>query len=456
MPASAPQIDFDVIKQTAQNMHDTIQSAASEWGAPGWLAEFAATVLGGMVTFPVAFFLVAAQVVVAIGSWAAASFLEVIDAAKAENQDGLNTVLAESINEMLGTSLDAGDLNAGGGSGATMDANQNIGDAILSLFEQSFGTTGPVDADQGAANARKFAGWAVSFATQQGFMSILTEACSLGFLKEFHELPDAVRQGLGLGRLQRLALQPLIQMAIQKPYERYCNNRFRPTQLAEAQLVKALHSGDMNEGDVKAALAELGYADDKIDFILTDFAAKLALSEQLTLLNNGDIQEQDVINNLTLTGLPEDQAKLQLKAAQESQASGQYSSFLSAIGDAYIAGHIDEETYNNLLSNLPLGDAQIEAFRARIGFMQDTPRKSLSFSDVQEAIVNGVVDFGYLDKWFAVEGYDSDGQNILSFKVLKAITSKQEKEAYADYKIAQLQKAGKPVPPWLTDASKGL
>ncbi len=452
MPANAPQIDFDVIKQTANNMHDTILSGASEWGAPGWLAEFVATLLGGLVAIPVSFFLVAAQVVVAIGSWAAASFLEIIDAAKAENQDGLNTVLAESINEMLGTSLDAGDLNAGSGSGATMEANQNIGDAILSLFEQSFGATGPVDADQGAANARKFAGWAVSFATQQGFMSILTEACSLGFLKEFHELPDAVRQGLGLGRLQRLALQPLIQMAIQKPYERYCNNRFRPTQLAEAQLVKALHSGDMDEGDVKAALAELGYADDKIDFILTDFAAKLALSEQLILLNNGDIQEQDVINNLTLTGLPEDQAKLQLKAAQENEAKSEYTSMLSAIGTAYIAGHIDQDTYNNLLSNLPLGDAQLEAFRARIGFEQETPRKSLSFSDVEAAIVDGVVDFGYLDKWFAQEGYDSDAQSILSFKVLKAITKTTEKQAYAKYRAAVLRKAGKDVPPWITDA----
>lgn len=456
MPANAPQIDLDVIKETGRNMHDTIVSAISEWGGGGMIAETVGEILGGTVMLVVPFILVVAQLVVAIGSWAAASFLEIVDAAKEENQDGLNKVLAESVNEMLGTNLDAGDLSSGSGSGSSMEANQNIGDAILSLFEQSFGATGPVSPDQGADNARKFAGWAVSFATSQGFLSILTEACSLGFLKEFHELPDAVREGLGLGRLQRLALQPLIQNAIQKPYDRYCNYKFRPTQLGEAQLVKALHSGDMQEGDVRQALAELGYADDKIDFILSDFAVKLAMPDLLNLLNNGDIQEKDVIDNLTLAGMPEDQAQLQLKAAQQADGKSQWTSFLLAIGDSYANGFIDQETYNSLVATIPLSDDYIEAFRARVGFLQDSPSRTVTLAQLTEAVVAGVVDFGAIDDWMKQQKYDSFAQNILSFQILRAMTKKTEQQSYADYKIKQLQKAGKPVPPWLEDASKGV
>lgn len=455
MATNSPTIDWDAAKQQADSVFNTIQSAGSDWGAPGFLTEAIAVTVGAAVLCASLILIVFMQVGIAIGSWVASTFLELLDTAKEENKDAINGVLANAVNEMLGTSLTADSLSSGSDQASSMDNNQSIGDAILSIFEQAFGATGPVSPQQGADNARKFAGWAVSFATSQGFLSILSEAASLGFLKEFHELPDAVREGLGLGRLQRLALQPLIQNAIQKPYTWKCNDTFRPTRLNEAQLVKALHSGNMQESDVRQQLSELGYADGIQDFLLTDFAIKLALAEQLTLLNNGDIQEQDVINNLTLTGMPEDQAKQQLKAAQYQEAKGEQDAHLSDIETAYVGGFIDQTTYNSELDKLPLSDQQLEAFRARVGFKQEIPRKTLSFADVKAAVISGIVDFGYLDTWMQREGYDSDAQNILTFQVMESMTKATEKRNYAAYKAQALQKKGKPVPPWITDAEKG-
>lgn len=384
-----------------------------------------------------------------------AAFLTAVDDVKQQSSGAFNNLIASAVNEMLGTNLTGDQLSGGTGQATTMDNNRSIGDAILTNLETAFGGGGPVDPNAGADNARKFAGFGVSFATSQAFLSILTEAASLGFLKEFHELPDAVRDGLGLGRLQRLALQPLIQMAIQKPYTAYCNDKYRPTRLNEAQLVKALHSGQMQESDVRQQLSELGYADSIQDFLLTDFSVRLALSEQLTLLNNGDITENDVINNLTLTGMPQAQAQQQLKAAQEAEAKGEYSAQLTDIETAYVGGFIDETTYNAQLDKLPLSDSQLEAFRARVGFKQETPRKSLSFAEVKAAVISGIVDFGYLDTWMQREGYDTDAQNILTFQVMESMTKATEKRNYAAYKAQALQKKGKPVPPWISDAQKG-
>jgi hypothetical protein len=447
-----PQIDFAAAEDISTKIHDTLIALLTSWNLPRFVSDIVAGG-AGVVMFGVAYFVLGVmQAVVAIGSWLAGAFIELLGTARDENKENINDLLAETVNEMLGTNLTGGDLNSGSGGAASMGENQTIGNSILGIFEDAFGGGGPVSPQQGADNARKFAGFAVNFATSQGFLSILAEAASVGFLKEFHELPDGLMRSLGLSRLQRIALQPLIQNAIQKPYQKYCLAQYRPTALAEAQLVKALHGGTMSEADVRTNLAQLGYSDDLMDFVLSDFAQKLPLSDLVLLLNNGSIQEQDVINNLTLSGLPEDQAKLQLLATDLAAAKSQQMSLLSWAESSYVAGYLDQPTYNKIVSNLALSDLEEQNFRARVGYIQETPRARVSFADVKTAIVDGVVDFSYLDTWLAAEGYDSQSNLILTFQVLEAIKKAEDKVAFAKYKAQVLQKANKPVPPWITAA----
>lgn len=448
-----PDINWGNAETTANNVVGALDAFLMPIIGNGFLLAAINGVVGSFVFILTFLVLLVMQSVIAIGSWFGAAFLEMLGTAQEDNRDQLNALLAASANEALGTSLSADALGSDGQAGGGMADNEAIGDALLSIFEQAFDATGPLTAEQGASNARKFAGYNVKFATTQGFLSIMAEAVSLGFLKEFHELPDALRASLGLGRLSRLALQPLIQNAIQLPYHRYTLAKYRPTKLAEAQLVKALHSGDMQEGDVRAALAELGYSDDLIDFVIRDVAEKLALSEQMTLLENGLIQEADVINNLTLLGLPEDQAKLQLTASKLATAKGDVDSLLTEVGASYVAGLIDLGTFNKFVDAAPIADEKAEAFRALIGFRKEGPRKTVSFADVKDAVVNAVVTFDYVDTWLANAGYGPDDQNILFFQVLEAMKKEADKESYKKYKAAQLTAKGKPVPPWLMPGS---
>lgn len=448
----SPQLDFSTARDLAHNLHDTLLALFQDWSVPGWLSEMIASSAGGLVFCGGFVFLAFLQIGIALGSWVAAAFLNALDTAKEENQDNINGVIAAAANEMLGTKLDAGDLNGGSGDGGSMDGNKALGGALLDIFEEAFGGGGPVTPAQGADNARKFAGFAVNFATSQAFLSILSEAASLGVLKEFHELPDALMHSLGLGRLQRLALQPLIQDAIQKPYQRFTRAQYRPTRLAEPQLVRAMHSGKLSEAVVTQELQELGYPDDLIELLLADLSGRLSLAELILLLNNGDVTEEDVINNLTLGGMPEDQAKLQLKAAQLSPARTQQLALLSELENAYVGGFVTQETYNQVLGNLSLGDLEEQAFRAKVGFKQEVPRKTLTFAEVKAGIVDLVIDFGYLDTWFANAGYDDQAQLVLSFEVLAAIKDADNKRVFARYKADQLKAKGKPVPPWITAA----
>jgi len=456
MPPQQPQPDFDTAQDLATNTYNAINSSLSNAGCPGFIGNIIGGVLAGLafgLSFLVLIFL---NGLIAVGSWAVNLFVNLYDQAKQDNQAGINQVIADSMSELLGVEIDPGSLAAGSGAGASMDANLAIGNAIIEIFEDQFNAGGAVTPQQGANNARTFLGWSVNFATSEGFLSICTEMMSLGFLKEVKEFPSAIRQAMGMGRLQRVALQPLIQQAITKPYTYYCNNLFRPTRLSEGQLVKALHNGTMDADTVNQQLSELGWSDDLIEFVLQDFASKLSLGDLMLLLVYGDISQDDVTNNLTLTGLPEDQAALQITAYNHGKEQTHWDALRQLIYTRYRDGYIDEATYNNMLGQVPTFGDEDTVFRQLVGFDQETPRKTLSFADVKEAVVANILPFSYIDTWLQNQGYDTESQNILSWQIMQAITTAEQKQAYASYKAQVLKAANKPVPPWISDAEKAV
>lgn len=454
MAANIPEPDYDTLTQIAQGTHDAVASALAQMGGSGFITEGIAQGIGGLM-FVIGFItLVFMEGLLAIGSWLATSFLSLLDNAKQDNQDELNKLMSTSLQELMGVNIDPGQLASGSGQGASMDLNQQVGDSIVKMFEDQFGGNSVVDPQQGARNARTFLGWSVNFAVSEGFTSILAEMCSLGFLKEIKELPDAIRQAMGMGRLNRVALTPLINAAVTQPYTRYCNNLFRPNKLSEGQLIRALHSGDLDENSVNQQLSELGYSDDLIDFLKTDFSVKLGISDLMILLENGDIQEQDVINNLTLAGMPNDQAKLLIQAWRELKAQAHYDTLKNEVATSFVNGFIDEGTYNGFLDKIPMSDQEDAAFRMLIGFRQETPRKTASFADLKAAIVANILTPDALDAWMTTQGYDQIAQQVMTWQVFTAIDSAEKKVEYAQYKVDALKAKKKPIPPWLEDAAK--
>src|SRR5712692_4408144 len=77
--------------------------------------------------------------------------------------------------------------------------------------------SGQVTPDTGVKAAQAFMGFLMSFAIRQGNISVLTQFLSAnGWLgvQEFREYGEIMAKNLGLGRLSRRALQPLIQIMI--------------------------------------------------------------------------------------------------------------------------------------------------------------------------------------------------------------------------------------------------
>lgn len=408
----------------AQNA--ALQRAMAHVQIPGIVAKIAGTILAALADI-------------------AAGALNGIEAAKENSGGGFNDLLQAALKDLTGADVQ---ISQGDSGNASADPT-SAGNAVFDTFAQLLGGLSPVTPDQGKQNAAAFLGMGVNFAVVTSFLGIIGGLVPFLHLDELKSIGEDLHQVLGLGRLTHTAITPLVRNTVSQPLDRWLRAQLRPDELSEAQLVRAFHAGQIDESDVRDALAQKGYPDERITLLLTDFAVKIALPELFTLLLNGDLQEQDVINNLTLAGMPEDQAKLQLQAQRETSARAQQAALLSDLENSYVNGFVDESTYSAMLDKLPISDEENAAFRERVGFRQEHPRKKLTFAEVKAAFVDLVIDHSYVDQFLQQEGYDDQAQLVLWFDIIKAVKAETDKEAARKWKADQLRSKGKPIPPWL-------
>lgn len=443
-------IDFTGVTAASSRVHDAVNAFGVQHGVPAWIAVIVAHVSAALVF--VALFVVAAVVqgVVGVGTFFAVTILGVITKVRTENASDFNQVIAAALSELLGIEISAASIPSGTGPRGIDARITAIGEALHGLLAGEFVVPAPITPEQGQRNAQKFSGYAINFATGSAFISILTEAVSIGFLKEFRELGVETAQALGLGRLQRLALQPLIRNAIQQPSDLYYKGLLRPDRLSEAQIVQALKAGLLEDGAARQMLAEKGYPDPLIDILLNLLATKIPVSDLARLIRYNVITEQQAIEKMTEQGIDPDDAKLLLQSTEAGLADSQVGVTLADAETALLEGFIDQGTWNSIIADLPLTQEQERLYRKRVGFKLERPRKHITFAQLKSGVVEGIIDFDFVDTWLTNQGYTDEEHLILTFEIIQALATAEAKAAAKKTTAGKVAAGGKPVPKPLT------
>jgi hypothetical protein len=379
----------------------------------------------------------------------AAGALNGLEEVKQNSGSGINSLMSAALTDLFGADVNLSPGTEGSGSGNPTVDKEAVGKAVFAVLTDMFGGLQPVTPEQGSKNAQAFLGFGVNFAVVEAFLGILGGFVPYLHLEELKGIGEDVAHSLGLGRLTHTALRPLVRNMVSQPMDLWLRDICRPDRLSEGQVVRAFRAGTLPEADTRQALAEKGYRDADIDLLIADLTAKIAASELFTLVRNGDLTTDAAIAKLTDAGMDADNAKLQFKALDEAKADSQVGGILSDLEGAFTDGFIDSVAYNAALDKLPLSDSEDAMFRMKVGLHQERPRKRITFAQMQKGVVQGVVDFTYMDTWLTAEGYGPEDQNILTFEVLEALKSAEDKVKFMEYKANVLRKAGKPVPPWL-------
>lgn len=360
--------------------------------------------------------------------------------AKAEDSIGpqLKEMAAAAASDVFGRDIPAsafGGKRRDGGAGGIGEA---LGKGIIDSIRGPGGTVEP-----GEAGAQRYLGLVVNMALEgwyQGwifeFLSSLVPYIDIGKIESFSELDDTLANALGLGRLSRRVLGPIVDATCVTPLEWKINKDHRQTLLSAAQALREFARGGPMAGQMREELARQGWSDERIDVLLAQTYKRLSLEDVLLHLRHGVLGRDYAIQNLRDDGYDEATAELALDAAQVKRYDGINDNALGALTRAYVNRDIDDGEFRTLLPAIVAGELERDSVATSARTQRDLNVRHISQGDVEEAVRLAIVPRAYYRDWLVREGYPPEEALILEL----LLATKLDAETKADQHKEDLER----------------
>ena len=389
-----------------------------------------------------------------------AVLVKLMTAMQGLNQPGFFALLAAILGDLLGIEFDAGVIAASFQHRGRIGAMTTVGGDIFNTLSTEFSlgqTAGAMQpSDQGA---KGFLGFLAEFAVRQGNVALLSELIPidlnpLGGLREYGEI---LARNLGLGRLARRALQPLVQVLVADPLQWKLNAQYRPRLLSEGLAVKAYLRGKIDQASLTQTLSWQGYSDAAIQLLIDDNTRRWQQRDLLSLFALGTFSQDEVLGRITLEGVSDADATQLWQAWQEEQAHPLLHTFVNEVLSQVRDGYLSNQDAQGILANLPLLPLELQRYKDIFGQLVELPRKHLSESEAERAFLGGIIDMTTIQTFWTRLGYSTDSIQTLTLLLLekqsqgsktsaghtphKRLSEAQLERAYKDgiINIAQLQ-----------------
>lgn len=342
--------------------------------------------------------------------------LGVLDGIRKGVDPQVGQIAVTVMNEFLGTDFTASNLPLGISTGDHISRGRAIGALLYNQLESEFVPAGG-KVVPAVAPAQTFSGIAMNFGLASGIMGLIGGLVPGGFhVDELRELGEEVARNIGLGRLVRRALTPLIDTLVSKPAQWYINAKYTPAQFSEPQLVNPYASTLLPHDQLYSAMHLLGYSDDKIAAFIEMHEKKLAPRDVQTLINWGFWTPQDGTNYIQRQGWPSGFAGnvLLLEGFHEVRPwiTKEIDLLLSEVGSGQIDIHEFAQVVDQLALSQPEKDAIVTFGNYRAQKAKNTRPARLSNGELFYAFAAGLVTTADLTTRWTALGMTPEDQDI--------------------------------------------
>jgi len=391
---------------------------ARDLGCPVWLCWAIAVFVSAFILVGALLWSAIIWSFQAVGVPFGAAVIKGISDARKSIDPEMPALAADVLSELTGAEIEAKSLPTGQGFADHLARVTAIGSQLHDLLEKEFAPTGQINAAQGPQAARAFSGFNVNFGIGTAFIGLLGEIESLGMLEQFRELGVEVSRNLGLGRLHRQALQPLIHTLIATPYTWHLNEKYRPARLPKEKLIQAFFRNAITEAQMRTELAQEGWTDERINDLLQDARPLLAVRELVRLNFEGLISTETMKVALKQRGYQD--YELDFLVALERPKLDK-----AEILRLYEYGEIDRA--DTLLRLGKLGYESADAESLVIGFEMEIQavgrpknirHKVRTFQQLRKEFLDGVIDLVEWNDALTQAGYDFDAISAMTQDLL--------------------------------------
>lgn len=314
------------------------------------------------------------------------------------------------VSNMFGSEMPAGAF----GSRGNREARAEGARALVDAYMNAIAGAGAGELEPGDEGAKRIAGAAVH-ATLEGWfngwiLEMLGDLVPIDWLKfkDLTELSEEIIRSLGIGRLVRRAISPLVDVAAATPMKWKVNKQYRPTQLSPAQAIRQAYRGQWDWSDVMELCAREGYSDASIAALINEQKKFQGTADIRELVTRGEWTSDRGLQELRDQGYDEDGATLALRIEGLRRIESHEASIASALVSAYVARDIDDATFGQIRDTAIGPPAERALLTELAQIRRQLNVKWLTASEIKAAVKGLIVPMADYRAWLAREGYSDD------------------------------------------------
>lgn len=353
-----------------------------------------------------------------------------------ENNASFYDLSATILGDLTGVEVDAQALKDSAFGSGRIAAMKTFGGDLYDLLEEEFKpATGSIDQGDDTP-AKAFLGFLMNFAIRQGnietLVSILPESVRIG--DGFRAYGELMAKNLGLGRMARRALQPLIQILVSDPLMYKLQKDYRPKRLGTSSAIKKFFRDPTFEADMRDELAQEGYSDDRMEDLITDLRPLLSPRDLIELAFR--------VGNTSVDVGGSGSATVQDQLAQRGYSADDVQRLIDVqrpvlkeqeIALLFLNGIMDHQTASAYMAKLGY-DSDTAELALQAHSLQHQHARKLGLGELKKAFKNNVIDLLELKAHLTSQGFSDDDIQIITLDLLAPATGKVRQLSLAEVK----------------------
>ncbi len=319
---------------------------------------------------------------------------------------------AEALSDYFGTSISPAQISRGRSPSQRFAFAQNLGSFVLSQMFGAFETPKSITPEVGRVNAERILGFNIGTTLESWLGKVVSSTPLTRWIPNWADLDEVMQQTLGLGRINRRIMGPLLKTLVADPFQWDINKRFTPAIFNAGQLVRLLNRREIDSGDYFEKMSWLGFDQAKATQMRT-LVSRLPEKEDVAkLLELGAITPDEVTEIFEAMGYTAEGANMMRFITVNDRIRTLNNATESLARDMYRDREIDEAQLKAMLVSAGRSDAEIEMLIGIAKIERSRPR-ALPRSVLERAFKTGFIPLSRLSEYYETAGYNLDDRILL-------------------------------------------
>src|SRR5215469_3098872 len=412
-------------RQIGQALGSGMRDAGIGGPKSGWVAKFFSDPIGTILTFAAYLTAWLLAKLLCIISYLMRLVTSIDDAAA----PGIDAVVRASLEHVFGVEVGGSPARRVAAGVRGEDTAKQIGKKITDAL------TGSVTASVGnvlepsTAAADHFLGQMARMGVEGWIDGFVAEAVGGERLSSILELVPIMGEVLGLGRISRQVLMPVLKIQVQEPYTWFLNLKYRPAVLPEAIAVRENLRGKMTDNKLDEVLGKLGHSAQNIQALINANSKMLSVGDVDFLVKHGTWSQDRGIQELRNDGWDVGKAGVLANLSEQRRIEAHHQKVLDAALASYVKREIELDQLNHFLTSFTLPEGEQDAFIHMADSLRELNVKHLSLGEVEQLVRAHIMNLDDVRTWMTREGYPQEEQIPLETYLLGKITTADEAAA---------------------------